>query len=309
MSKKFIDISEHNTILSFDRLAQSNLSGVIIKATEGTTYIDHACDVLFDALNSNVPIGFYHYLTSTSEPETQAQTFWDKIRGKEYQIVPVLDVEQDSLKYKAQLYAERFMSEFYKLSGQHMMIYSGRCYINDNFDISFRNNNVWWVADYSANVTPTILGCRVVAWQYTESCREYDFNLGDLDCNILVNEELFFIDKIQLPFSDDSVLNDFDSIKELQKELNEQCFTDYQWNELEEDGLAGEKTLSACPTLSIGASGNITKWVQTKLNIQADGLFGEDTRQAVIEYQASNCLKGDGIVGKDTWKKLLGMRG
>ena len=67
--------------------------------------------------------------------------------------------------------------------------------------------------------------------------------------------------------------------------------------------------MSACPTLSIGASGNITKWVQSKLNVTADGLFGEDTRQAVIEYQASNCLKGDGIVGKNTWKKLLGMRG
>jgi GH25 family lysozyme M1 (1,4-beta-N-acetylmuramidase) len=111
MAKKFIDISEHNTILSFDKLAQSNLSGVIIKASEGTTYLDHACDVLYDALHNNVQIGFYHYLTSTSEPETQAQTFWDKIRGKEYQIVPVLDVEQDSLGDNAQSYSERFMEE------------------------------------------------------------------------------------------------------------------------------------------------------------------------------------------------------
>lgn len=50
MEKKFIDISEHNTILSFNGMFDSNLSGAIIKATEGTTYQDHACEVLFHAI-------------------------------------------------------------------------------------------------------------------------------------------------------------------------------------------------------------------------------------------------------------------
>lgn len=86
--------------------------------------------------NGNLPIGFYHYLTSTSEPETQAQNFWNVIQNKEYQILPVLDVEQDNLGYKAQSYSERFMSEFYRLSGQNMIIYSGRCYISEHFDVS-----------------------------------------------------------------------------------------------------------------------------------------------------------------------------
>lgn len=310
MAKKFIDISEHNTILSFDRLNNSSLSGVIIKATEGTTYIDHNCDNLYQGINGSKPIGFYHYLTSTSEPETQAQNFWKKIQDKHYQILPVLDVEQESLSYKAQPYSERFIAEFYRLSGQNMIIYSGRCYITDHFDVSFRNNHLWWVADYSANDTPSILGCRVIAWQYTESSSDYDFSLGDLDCNILVDEDSFFLEPNEIPFSDESVLvDDYDSILQLQKELNAQCFTDYKWDELTEDGLAGDLTLSACPTLSVGAKGNITAWVQRKLGINADGVFGEQTRQAVIEFQSSRMLQGDGIVGKKTWSKLLGMRG
>ena len=307
MSKKFIDISEHNTILSFDVLIKSDLSGVIMKASEGTTYQDHAKDIYYDLLNGKIPIGFYHFLTSTSDPETQAQNFWNEIKDKQYQIIPILDVEQESMGYKAQSYSQRFMEEFYRLSGQKMAIYSGRCYIEDKFDVSFRNDNIWWVADYGRNDNPTILGCRVIAWQYTDVAK-FGFSLNGVDCNILIDEESFFINDIEMPFSDELVLiEEMDSILELQKELNDQCYTDYRWNELEEDGIAGELTLSACPTLSMGAKGNITKWVQSKLGITADGIFGVQTRQAVLKYQSSKCLKNDGIVGKNTWRKLLGL--
>lgn len=313
MSKKFIDISEHNTILSFQRLLTANLSGVILKATEGTTYIDNACNILFDGIIGQLPIGFYHYLTSTSEPETQAQNFWNKIKDKSFQIIPMLDVEQKSLCDIAEKYSTRFMEEFFKLSGFKMAIYSSRCYIEDNFSKSFKENNLWWVADYSANDTPHIEGCKIIAWQYTEDCRSYDFNNGELDCNILVDEDSFFIEEIKIPYSDEtSLVTEYDSIIILQKELNNQCRTDYNWNELNEDGLVGELTLSACPTLSIGANGNITAWVQNKLSMekcQVDGYFGVNTKQAVIEFQSNKLLNGDGIVGKKTWSKLLGMVG
>ena len=309
MCKKFIDISEHNTILSFNGMFDSNLSGAIIKATEGTTYQDHAMEVLYDAIHDNLPIGFYHYLTVTSEPETQAQNFWNVIKDKQYQILPVIDVEQDKLGYKAQSYTERFISEFYRLSGQNMIIYSGRCYIEEHFDVAFRNANVWWVADYSAQDTPSILGCRVVAWQFTENAQNYSFTMGNLDVNILVDEENFFIENY-VPFSDEAQEKNFSkSIARLQNELNVQGLTDINGNELGIDGIAGELTLSACPMLKVGASGNITAWVQRTIapysNI--DGIFGEYTRQAVIEYQENMSLDGDGIVGQTTWRKLLGM--
>jgi len=38
-----------------------------------------------------------------------------------------------------------------------------------------------------------------------------------------------------------------------------------------------------------------------------DGIFGEKTRAAVIDFQASRGLSGDGIVGQNTWRKLLGL--
>jgi peptidoglycan hydrolase-like protein with peptidoglycan-binding domain len=40
-------------------------------------------------------------------------------------------------------------------------------------------------------------------------------------------------------------------------------------------------------------------------NVKEDGLFGSETYNAIIKYQANNGLKQDGIVGKQTAVKLL----
>lgn len=307
MSKYFIDISEHNTILSIEAIPKSHLACVIMKATEGTTYSDHSMEIYYDALKSKIPLGFYHFLTSTSSPKTQALSFWNRIKDKEFQILPVLDVEQVSLGKNAESYSKQFIQEFKKLSGQDMLIYSGRCYIEEHFSITFRKENLWWVADYSANSTPKINGCKVIAWQYTGNCRSYAFTMGDLDVSILENENSFFIRKEVAASSNITFKPSMKDIAILQNELILQGFKDENGKELYIDGLAGTKTLSACPTLKIGAKGNITKWVQQQLEILADGKFGENTRQAVIIYQENRSMTGDGIVGKNTWKKLLGL--
>ena len=94
----------------------------------------------------------------------------------------------------------------------------------------------------------------------------------------------------------------------LQQELNNQFNA-----KLVVDNIAGPKTLNACITVKIGARGNITKWIQNKLNSLgyncgvADGIFGNNTKQAVMKLQSSRGLTVDGIVGKNTWKVLLGI--
>lgn len=92
------------------------------------------------------------------------------------------------------------------------------------------------------------------------------------------------------------------SIKYLQHELN------VQFNAgIAEDNIAGPVTLSKCPVIKIGASGNITRWVQVRLGISQDGIFGSKTKSAVVEFQSKNGLVTDGIVGQNTWRKLLGL--
>lgn len=52
---------------------------------------------------------------------------------------------------------------------------------------------------------------------------------------------------------------------------------------------------------------NLTKLVQAAVGVTADGLFGKCTQGAVKNYQRSQNLSADGIVGLNTWKRMLGV--
>lgn len=99
-------------------------------------------------------------------------------------------------------------------------------------------------------------------------------------------------------------------IARLQAACNEQGFSSQKV-----DGYAGPNTLNGCPTLKIRARGSITKLLQEKLislgiscgTYGDDGVFGSSTKSAVMRYQESKGLGVDGIVGRATWTKLLGL--
>ena len=52
---------------------------------------------------------------------------------------------------------------------------------------------------------------------------------------------------------------------------------------------------------------NLTKFVQSVIGVTVDGLFGANTRKAVITYQRENKLTDDGVVGYNTWRTMLGV--
>lgn len=52
--------------------------------------------------------------------------------------------------------------------------------------------------------------------------------------------------------------------------------------------------------LKVGCKGNDVKELQKKLGITVDGIFGANTRLAVIKFQKANKLTADGVVGKNT---------
>ena len=56
--------------------------------------------------------------------------------------------------------------------------------------------------------------------------------------------------------------------------------------------------------LKLGSRGNEVKVLQEKLNLKADGVFGPLTEEAVKDFQRSNGLEVDGIVGANTLSKL-----
>jgi peptidoglycan hydrolase-like protein with peptidoglycan-binding domain len=57
--------------------------------------------------------------------------------------------------------------------------------------------------------------------------------------------------------------------------------------------------------LRVGSFGDEVKLVQRALRIADDGAFGPVTFEAVRAYQSRNGLTADGIVGNETWTKLI----
>ena len=57
-------------------------------------------------------------------------------------------------------------------------------------------------------------------------------------------------------------------------------------------------------TLRKGSKGEEVKRLQRLLHLTDDGIFGEQTEKAVIEYQKAHGLVADGIVGDKTWEAL-----
>lgn len=58
--------------------------------------------------------------------------------------------------------------------------------------------------------------------------------------------------------------------------------------------------------LKKGNSGKDVQTLQRALHLLDDGIFGQLTEDAVKEFQKSNCLKVDGIVGDKTWTAICG---
>lgn len=56
--------------------------------------------------------------------------------------------------------------------------------------------------------------------------------------------------------------------------------------------------------LKLGSVGNEVKAIQEKLNLKIDGIFGSITEEAVKDFQRTNGLEVDGIVGANTLSKL-----
>ena len=59
------------------------------------------------------------------------------------------------------------------------------------------------------------------------------------------------------------------------------------------------------PTLKQGSRGSAVADLQRRLGIGADGVFGAQTRAAVVRFQSSRGLGADGVVGPNTWGALL----
>ena len=125
------------------------------------------------------------------------------------------------------------------------------------------------------------------------------------------------------------------ALLKIQNQLNLLKILDYNGKKLTEDGLMGGKTAFAIkkfqevtglkingitdlntiaalinilnkPILKFGNNNVVAnRYIQWSLKLTIDGIYGNDTKKAVIKYQIIKKIKADGIVGPITWARLI----
>ncbi|MGJ8756359.1 GH25 family lysozyme [Clostridium botulinum] len=181
---KGIDISMHNNNINFAQVKNEGINVVIIKATEGVEYVDPFLNQHYQGAKAqDLNIGFYHFMSEKTSPSQQAVDFWNAIKGKQFNVIPCLDIETNNMGRSQKQISDRcieFLTKFKALSGYDCLIYTGGYFGRDNLDSRVKKCK-GWIAHYGVN-TPMQTGFAVVGHQYTETGRVNGVN-GNVDMN------------------------------------------------------------------------------------------------------------------------------
>lgn len=190
----FIDISSHQADLNLLAVS-SSIQGVIVKATDGTDYVNPYCDRHYQqAKNTNLLRGFYHFAGS-GDPLAEAAFFYRNVLGYLHDGIPVLDWEGVYIKGKLVFdqpveWVNRFVRQFRSLTGIWPWIYANPWRFNQG---GVEPNCARWVASYPEVAHPTFAqaaswncpsaGGNVVAWQFCSDGRVSGYG-ANLDCSV-----------------------------------------------------------------------------------------------------------------------------
>lgn len=190
MNKKIIDISEHNGIMTKEKMIKikNNCDGLIIRCGYGSDF-NFQDDKQFHnnlklANELNIPTQFYlfSYAQTTQQAKSEAQHV-NRLLPENATIY--FDIEDESLKYLDSKQAQEVILIFLQNLRKDIKrgIYCG--YYNYTHKLSFIdkifNNNMIWIADYSFNHSE-------INHQYTDK-----FKIDGLSCNFDMSNFIYFV--------------------------------------------------------------------------------------------------------------------
>ena len=198
MSLKGIDISNHQRGLDINKI---DCDFVIIKATEGKSYVDKSCDGFFQqALSLGKKLGVYHFANNSDNTAKQeADWFIQNTQGYIGKAIPILDWE-DNITNNVP-WALEWLQRVEEAYGCKPLIYMSESVVNRHDWSPVANANYGiWVAKYRDNLPdynydmskagnmPSIKYWNGYAmWQWTSSGRLNGWN-GNLDCNVFYGD-------------------------------------------------------------------------------------------------------------------------
>lgn len=173
-----------NTILDCD--------AVIIKATQGTGYINPICDSLYQAAKSaGKLLGVYHY-ASGGNATAEADFFLDNIQGYIGEAMLVLDWESEqNAQWGNPYWCKEFCDTVYARTGINPVVYVQNSAVDQVANLT---DNGLWIAQYADNNpmgwvdTPwNTISVRHIMHQYTSKGRISGWN-KDLDLSLFYGD-------------------------------------------------------------------------------------------------------------------------
>jgi len=176
-----IDTSKWNGNIDWNKVKADpqKIKGVIIKASEGSTYRHPTVFKQADgATAAGLPVGYYHFATWNSEDEVkdaadEARFFLSVVKGAKPPTLPlVLDIESNNpIPYTKQEMID-YVSSFVKVikdAGYSVAIYASPGFLNSYLPANHPFIDIpLWVADFTGAINPVPAWEKIWLHQYSE---------------------------------------------------------------------------------------------------------------------------------------------
>lgn len=160
-----IDISHWQTGL---QLAKTDAQFAIMKATDGTSYVDAACNGFVNqAKSAGLLWGVYHFAQNTGSLNAEADHFVDSIRGYLGHGILVLDWEHGNLANVSG--AKAWLDRVHSKTGIRPLIYMSQSVAASHNWSSVAKDYALWVARYGSSYGDTGAWAAPAMWQYTNA--------------------------------------------------------------------------------------------------------------------------------------------
>lgn len=165
-----LDLSHHNDVRSFDEIAASGVIGVILKASQGTSFEDPTYQQRsYEALKAGLKVASYHYLEGGDIAE-QMRWFLEVVQPVEGERL-VIDHEADASLEELVQAVNILASDPHDVE---ITVYSGHLIkeqLGDDYDETLAGLTSLWIAQYGCAMPswPSKTWPTVALWQWSDS--------------------------------------------------------------------------------------------------------------------------------------------
>jgi lysozyme len=318
---KGIDVYSGTVITDWNAIKNDGIEVVYIKLTDGVTYNNpKALEQYNGAKSVGLKVGAYHF-AEYNNVNNEYNHFFSEASKYQWDTKPVLDYEIVNSDFN-------FIAQFMSMNA-NLLLYGPHSIADKT---SLPKNRIWIAepsdipdSDYSVPTTVGEYAGIQYAWHGKIHGIQGDSSEDLFSNSILVNSNTVIpvnpqpeqsgdpaVRLIQLQLN--TLLKKHLEVDSIKGSLTTAAIKEFQSAMgLKPDGIWGPKTVEAVQEIYSRPTDGVpyphheyaTRYIQYRVGGAIDGVFFNETKVNVQNWQARHSLNADGIVGPLTWSKML----